>query len=129
VTKGMKGTVVGVRPELREHRLSAVATVKTESGELLEAYMPDRELSVVLPRSVLLGTARKAPLSLLDTIAPILSRMAEGRVVRAWKFRERWFFSFQQWRGVRFEDGVGGGPGGSEGAAASAAPPGRAMPA
>ncbi|HVO39615.1 MAG TPA: hypothetical protein VMV03_11365 [Spirochaetia bacterium] len=100
----MKGTVVSMRPELRDRRLSAVATVKTESGELLEAHMPDRELSVILPRSVLLGTSRKAPLSLLDTIAPILSRMAEGRIVRAWKFRERWFFSFQQWRGVRFED-------------------------
>lgn len=104
MTKGMKGTVVSMRPELRDRRLSAVATVKTESGELLEAHMPDRELSVILPRSVLLGTSRKAPLSLLDTIAPILSRMAEGRIVRAWKFRERWFFSFQQWRGVRFED-------------------------
>jgi len=108
VTKGMKGTVVSVRPELRDRRLSAVATVKTESGEMLEAHMPDRELSVVLPRSVLLGTSRKAPLSLLDTIAPILSRMAEGRVVRAWKFRERWFFSFQQWRGVTFEDAPAG---------------------
>ena len=110
MTKGMKGTVVSVRPELRDRRLSAVATVKTDSGELLEAHMPDRELSVVLPRSVLLGTSRKAPLSLLDTIAPILSRMTEGRVVRAWKFRERWFFSFQQWRGVKFEDTPAGAP-------------------
>jgi hypothetical protein len=118
----MKGTVIGVRPELRDRRLSAVATVKTESGELLEAHMPDRELSVVLPRSVLLGTSRKAPLSLLDTIAPILSRMTEGRVVRAWKFKERWFFSFQQWRGVRFEDGPAGGTRESGGPAVTAGP-------
>ena len=107
MTKGTRGTVVNVHPELQKERLSVRATVKTDSGELLEAHMPDREVSAVLPRSVLLGSARTAPLTLLDTIAPILSRMAEGRAVRAWKYKERWFFSFQQWRGVRFIDEAG----------------------
>jgi hypothetical protein len=64
--------------------------------------MPDREVSAILPRSVLVGTARTAPVSLLGTLQPILSRMTEGRQVRIWQYRERWFFSFVAWRGVRF---------------------------
>lgn len=104
MTKGTRGTLISVRPQLREKRLAVIAEVKTDGGEVLEAYMPDREVSAVLPRSVLLGSSRTAPLSLLETIAPILSRMSEGRAVRAWKYKDRWFFSFQQWRGVRFEE-------------------------
>jgi hypothetical protein len=100
--KGMKGTVVGVRPELAADRLRVVAAVRTESGEVMQAHMPDREIAAILPRSVLLGNGNKAPLSLLDTVQPILSRMTEGRYVRIWLFKDRWFFSFQPWRGVRF---------------------------
>jgi hypothetical protein len=28
--------------------------------------------------------------------------MTEGRSVRIWLFKDRWFFSFQPWRSVRF---------------------------
>ena len=110
MTKGTRGTVTSVRPELKEHRLKVVATIRTESGETLDAHMPDREVSAVLPRSVLLGDSRKAPLALLDTLAPILARMTEGRLVRVWQYKERWFFSFQQWKGVRFEGATGEEP-------------------
>jgi hypothetical protein len=102
MTKGVKGTVIEVRPELQGNRLKVVASVKTETGEVMQAHMPDREMSAILPRSVLLGTGTKAPLSLLDSLKPILARMTEGRQVRVWLFKERWFFSFQAWRGVRF---------------------------
>ena len=103
-----KGTVTSVRPELQLQRLRVVAEVKTDRGETLLAHMPDREVSALLPRSVLVGSARTAPVSLLDTLAPILSRMTEGRPVRVWHYKERWFFSFQQWRGVRFQEEDGG---------------------
>ena len=99
---GMKGVVVRVRPELQAERLKVVVTVRTDSGETVEAHMPDREVSALLPRSVLLGSGTKAPLSLMDTVEPILARMTEGRRVRVWQFKERWFFSFQPWRSVRF---------------------------
>jgi hypothetical protein len=104
MTRRTRGTVVGVRPQLVQEHLKVIASVRIESGETREAYMPDREISAILPRSVLLGDARRAPVSLMETIAPILSRMTEGRLVRVWQYKDRWFFSFQQWKGVRFRD-------------------------
>ena len=100
--KGMRGVATQVRPEIQAQRLKVTATVTVESGEPVVAQMPDREVSAILPRSVLLGTARTAPLSLLETLQPILSRMTEGRQVRIWQYRDRWFFSFVPWKGVRF---------------------------
>ena len=102
MTKGARGVAVSVRPELLKQRLKVVATIRTDSGETIDAHMPDREISAILPRSVLVAEARTAPVSLLDTLAPILQRMTEGRLVRVWQYKERWFFSFQQWKGVRF---------------------------
>jgi hypothetical protein len=104
----MRGTVVKVRPELHAGRLRVLVSVKSEAGEVLEAQMPDREVAAILPRSVLLGESSVAPLSLLDTVSPILARMSEGRTVRVWQYRERWFLSFQPWRSVRFADEGGG---------------------
>ncbi|MGA2974762.1 MAG: hypothetical protein ABSF77_05575 [Spirochaetia bacterium] len=100
--KGVKGTIVKTRPELLSGRLRIVASVKSDAGEVLEAQMPDREVSAILPRSVLLGGGTVAPVSLLETVAPIVARMSDGRRVRVWSFKERWFLSFQPWRSVRF---------------------------
>ena len=105
--KRTRGTVVAVRPELQGERLRVVARIRTEAGELIEAGMPDREVSAILPRSILVGTSAAAPRGLLGTIEPILSRMSEGRVVRIWDYKDRRYFSFQPWKGVRFvEDGT-----------------------
>jgi hypothetical protein len=102
MSRGFRGTVVAVRPELRAERLSVVATVRADNGETVEAHMPDREVSAVLPRSVLMGAESRAPVELLDTVGTILARMTEGRRVRVWEFKERKFFSFLGWRSVRF---------------------------
>ncbi len=110
MTRGTRGTVISIHPELLKQRLKVVATVRTDSGETMDAHMPDREISAVLPRSVLLGEARTAPPSLLDTLTPILARMTEGRLVRVWQYKERWFFSFQQWKGIRFLEAEGEHP-------------------
>ena len=112
--KGMKGTVTCVRSEIQGDHLRVVASVTPESGEPLEAQMPDREVSAILPRSVLVGSSPTAPLSLLETLQPILVRMTEGRQVRVWQYKERWFFSFTAWKGVRF---VPDAPAAAEGAA------------
>ncbi len=98
----MKGTVTRVRPVLVNERLRVVAEVKTEHGEIHEAFMPDREVAAILPRSILLGGGAKAPHAMLSTIEPILVRMTEGRTVRLWKYEERFFFSFLPWKSVRF---------------------------
>ncbi len=102
MNKGPRGIVTEVRAEAPEGRLRVTAHVRLQDGPPVEAQMPDREVSALLPRSVLVGGVRRAPLSLLDTLRPILVRMTEGREVRAWQYRERWFFSFTAWRGVRF---------------------------
>jgi hypothetical protein len=115
-----RGTVRSIRPLVSGDRLRVVAAVVTETGALVEATLPDRELAAILPRSVLVGppaaarrSPARAPMSLLDTIAPILSRMAEGRVVRMWDYQGRSFFSFLPWKGVRFiaDAPAAGGPG------------------
>jgi hypothetical protein len=102
--KGLKGTAVRVHPQLQGERLRVVVTLKTDEGEMMEAQMPDREISALLPRSILLGQGARAPLSLLGTVQPILARLTEGRRVRVWLYKERWFLSFPGWRGVRFVD-------------------------
>jgi hypothetical protein len=102
MNRGLKGTIIRVKPDLVTDRLKVVATIKSDSGEIMQAHMPEREISALLPRSILLGTGTRAPLSLLDTVEPILSRMSEGRQVRVWQYKDRWFFSFLPWRNVRF---------------------------
>jgi hypothetical protein len=110
MNRGMKATIVRARPVLQARRLKVFASVRADSGELREAQMPDREVAAILPRSVLLGEGAMAPASLLDTLAPIIVRMSEGRRVRLWQYKERWFMSFQPWRSVRFVEDPGGTP-------------------
>jgi hypothetical protein len=98
------GTIVRARLELQGGRLKVIASVRMDAGEVVEAQMPDREVSAILPRSILLGGTTRAPVSLLDTVRPIVERMSEGRRARLWLYKERWFLSFQPWRGVRFVD-------------------------
>ena len=101
----MRGVVSRVTPILRNERLKVVAKVAVEKGSECEAYMPDREISAILPRTILLGEASKAPPAMLDTIRPILRRMTGGRRVRLWQYNNRFFFSFLPWKSVRFARG------------------------
>lgn len=101
----MKGTVSAVEPVLRQSRLKVVAEVKLEEGGVCEAYMPEREVAAILPRSILIGESREAPPEILGTIKPILARMTEGRAVRVWEYKGRRFFSFLPWKSVRFSAG------------------------
>ena len=98
------GTIVRARLDVQSQHLKVIASVRMDAGEVVEAQVPDREVSAILPRSILLGTTTKAPLSMLETVRPIVERMSEGRRVRLWLYKERWFLSFQPWRGVRFVD-------------------------
>ena len=110
MNRGMKAVIVRARPEIQARRLKVLVSVRADSGEVREAQMPDREVAAILPRSLLLGEGATAPVSLLDTLAPIITRMSEGRRVRLWEYKERWFLSFQPWRSVRFVEEDPGGP-------------------
>ncbi len=97
-----KGTIRDVQPTLRGGRLKALARVVREGGELQEAWLPDRELSALLPRSLLAGGSREVPGELLETIEPILRRLTAGREVRLWEYGGATYCSFPSWRSVRF---------------------------
>jgi len=98
----MRGTVTCIRPVIRNARMRVVASIRTEECGLVEGYLPDREVSAFLPRSVLLGEARRAPPAILGTVGPILSRFTRGRKVRLWTYGGETYFSFLPWRAVSF---------------------------
>ncbi len=96
------GTIQSAAPLLQGPHLKVVASLRMDEGETREAQLPDREMAVILPRCVLLAGTVRAPVSLLDTLRPIVERMCVGRRARTWQYKDRWFFSFQPWKGVRF---------------------------
>ena len=99
-----RGRIDAVQPLIQDSRLRVRLTVRRGDGQQHFAYLPDRELSTLLPRSILLASLREAPRKLLDTIDPILQHLLKGRVVRLWQFEEHWYASFLPWRSVRFAD-------------------------
>lgn len=98
------GIITAVQPRLDGQRLRVVATVRLDTGESVEAHLPDRETAAILPRSVLLKTGSRAPRSLLETIGSITDRMCVNRGARVWTYKDRRFFSFPSWKSVRFVD-------------------------
>jgi hypothetical protein len=98
----IRGRVESAQALLEGERLKARLRVTADCGETYEAYLPDRELSALIPRSVLVGEQNTAPPLLLETIEPILTRLTLARRVRLWSYRERRYVSFLSWRSVRF---------------------------
>jgi hypothetical protein len=99
----MRGRIITVHPHINEQKLKVEATLHTGKQGLLQAFMPDRELSALVPRKILLAGKKQAPPQLLSTIEAMLKRMAVGRTVRIWKYGEYYYFSFISWREVRFD--------------------------
>ena len=98
----MKATVDQIRLKVQEGKLKAVASIHTQKGIDTEAFLPDRELSTILPRSMLTATTRNVPVQLIETMEPMVRRMVRGRIVRMWTYEGIRYISFQSWRGVRF---------------------------
>jgi hypothetical protein len=98
----MKAVLRDVHPSICSEKLRVVGRVCTEEGEEFDAFLPYREVSALLPRSILLGDHTRAPESILTTIEPMLRRLAEGRPVRLWEYRKQHYFSFLSWRNVTF---------------------------
>ena len=99
-----RGRIDAVQPLIQDSRLRVRLTVLRDDGQQHFAFLPDRELSTLLPRSILLASLREVPRKLLNTIDPILQHLLKGRVVRLWQFEEHWYASFLPWRSVRFAD-------------------------
>jgi hypothetical protein len=99
-----KGRIEAVKPVIEGGRLRVRLTVCEPDGDRHLAFLPDRELSTLLPRSILFSSLQDVPRALLDTIDPMLNKMVRGRMVRLWQYSERWYASFLPWRSVRFSD-------------------------
>ena len=100
----LKGRIETVRPLIRGSRLKVQLTVCEPNGQQHVAFLPDRELSALLPRSILLASLREVPRELLETIEPMLNKMIKGRMVRLWQYSQAWYASFLPWRSVHFAD-------------------------
>ena len=99
-----KGRIEAVKPFIEGSRLKVRLTVCEPDGQQHLAFLPDRELSALLPRSILLTSLREVPRELLDTLDPMLGQLIRGRMVRLWQYADRWYASFLPWRSVRFAD-------------------------
>ena len=97
-----RGRIDEIHPILKKGQLKVVARISMDTGEIREAYLPDREVSAILPRSILLGKEKAVPQELLKTIDPMINKMARGRPVRVWSYQDNNYASFLSWRSVRF---------------------------
>ena len=100
--KAQQGRIEGVAAVLEGERLKVRLTVLVEGKGVRSAYLPEREVAALLPRSLLAGSGGRPPEQLLDTLEPILIRLVRGRTVRLWSWQERSYASFLPWRSVRF---------------------------
>jgi hypothetical protein len=99
----MQGKITEIRPVIREGRLKVIAKILVREWGFKDAYLPDREVSTLLPRCILAGNERHLPRKFLSVIAPIVRRMAVGRDVRIWTYGEEHYFTFLSWKNIRFD--------------------------
>ena len=102
----MKGKIIRIRLQLKKARLKIAAYIQTEDNTRLKAFLPARETAALLPRQILMGDNKKAPLKLLDSIQPIITRLATGRTVRIWEHDQVYYRAFLPWNQIIFEDPV-----------------------
>ena len=102
----MRGTIIKIKPVIKNQHLRIIAKIKTEEKSLISAYLPDREVSAILPRNILAGRVKKVPRSLLKTISPIIKRISCRRQVRVWEYNNIYYFSFLSWKNIVFISGL-----------------------
>jgi hypothetical protein len=98
----MLGKIVFIRPFVRKGKLLVRTLVQFHERSVIEALLPERELAALVPRSLLLFTAKEAPVAMLEIIGSILRRMTLGRIVRLHRHGDEWRVTFLSWSPVRF---------------------------
>lgn len=81
-------------------RLKVFSQIVDEDGAETRAELPQRELSTLLPRNVLLGESKIVSAEMLLVIEATLTRLLTGRCVRVWEYDDRRYFGFLSWRSV-----------------------------
>ncbi|MBN2535277.1 MAG: hypothetical protein JXB88_20525 [Spirochaetales bacterium] len=103
----MKGRVIEVKPVVKAGKLKIVGSIRIDNGGIEEAFLPDREVSSILPRFILAGDKKRVSLDLLYTISPIIRQVICGRKVRVWKYVDSLYFTFFSWKDVTFTEDPG----------------------
>jgi len=98
----MYGKVLDLKTVLKTGHIRITARIKEQNGRVFSAVLPDRELSALVPRSILLGESSNAPENMLDVIESILRKAVRGRRVRYWEYQNTEYFSFLSWRNIKF---------------------------
>lgn len=98
-----------IRPEILDGKLRVFAGVEEDGGGLVTAELPQRELSTILPRIILLGDGMTPSPGLYESIKAILTRQLIGRGARLWEYDGKRYLGFPSWRSVKF--GQCGAPG------------------
>lgn len=102
--KGITGTVLDARPIVHKERLRVVAKISLNELGAVDAFLPDREVAALAPRSAIVGTARRASYDVLKAVDAALKPLVLGRVVRVWTYQSEFYCSFLPWRAVRITD-------------------------
>ncbi len=102
--KGITGIVLDARPIVHKERLRVVAKVLLDELGSVDAFLPDREVAALAPRSSIVGTARCASYDVLQAVDVVLKPLVTGRVVRVWTYQSEFYCSFLPWRAVRITD-------------------------
>jgi hypothetical protein len=98
-----KQRIMSVEIDTAENRLRVYAHIDGESFGDVKAELPQREVSTLLPRDVLLGEEQVIRPEVLEVIRETLEKLLTGRHVRVWEYDDRRYFGFPSWRSVKTE--------------------------
>jgi hypothetical protein len=99
--KGMTGTILDARPIVHKERLRVVAKISLDELGSVDAFLPDREVAALAPRSRIVGNTRRTGYDVLQTVDVTLKPLVVGRPVRVWTYQDEFYCSFLPWRAVR----------------------------
>ena len=98
-----KSYITGIDLEVENGRLRAYVDLVSDGSEPVNAELPQRELSTLLPRTILLGDGKTIDGDTFETMRSTLSRLVSGRAVRTWEYKESVYCGFLPWRNVNLE--------------------------
>lgn len=99
-----KERAISITVDTDSGRIRVFAEVESDAGEVVQAELPQRELSALIPRNILVGEVLKVTPRLLATIEETLVRQIVGRGVRSWEYEGKRYFGFLSWRSVKVVD-------------------------
>ncbi|MBT3273594.1 MAG: hypothetical protein HN368_10580 [Spirochaetales bacterium] len=95
--------ITDVQLDTSDSRLRIQVLIVDEDNDTRMAELPQREMSTLLPKTILLGDQKSISCELLSTIHSTLVRLITGRAVRTWEYQERLYCGFLSWRNISCE--------------------------